>query len=130
MGDLPHTWIAAEYVLAVRSLFGYEREFDRALVLAAGLAPQWIDGSGVQVDRMPTLYGKLSYLLRRVDDETLRFDIGSAIAAKLILRPPLAGRLRSVTVNGEPYAEFDANSVTLPGMAAQVVCSIEKITAG
>src|SRR4029079_18186360 len=38
VGDLPHTWVAAEYVLAVRSLFAYERAADRRLVLAAGLA--------------------------------------------------------------------------------------------
>ena len=29
IGDLPHTWIAAEYVLAVRTLIAYEREADR-----------------------------------------------------------------------------------------------------
>ena len=29
VGDLPHTWIAAEYVLALRCLFAYEREADR-----------------------------------------------------------------------------------------------------
>ena len=51
VGDLPHTWVAAEYVLAVRSLFAYERAADRRLVLAAGLAPEWTTGSGVQVTR-------------------------------------------------------------------------------
>ncbi len=57
VGDLPHTWVAAEYVLAVRSLFAYERAADRRLVVAAGLAPEWTTGPGVQVQAMPTLYG-------------------------------------------------------------------------
>ena len=102
VGDLPHTWIAGEYVLALRSLIAYEREADECLILAAGLAPEWIEGAGVRVDRMPTLYGSLSYSLRRVDANTLRFQIDGGIMAKVVLRPPLAGPLRSVTLIHTP----------------------------
>jgi hypothetical protein len=123
VGDLPHTWISAEYVLAVRSLFAYEREADRSLVLAAGLAPEWIEGSGVEVRRMPTLYGMLSYSLLRIDSATLRFEIGSGVAAKLVLRPPLGAPLRSVTVDGSDYASFDQDSVTLLRTPAEVICT-------
>ncbi len=130
MGDLPHTWIAAEYVLAVRSLFAYERESDRCLVLAAGLAPEWIEESGVCVERMPTLYGSLCYSLRRLDAVTLRFDITSAVAAKLVLRPPLPGPLTSVAVDGEPHTEFDAKSVTVQRTPAQVICTVTNSGSG
>ncbi len=106
IGDLPHTWIAAEYVLAVRSLFAYEREADRSLVVAAGLAAEWIEGSGVQVSKMPTLYGSLSYSLRRADSRTLRFEIGGGVAARILLRPPLAAPLRSVMVERQRVHEF------------------------
>jgi hypothetical protein len=122
VGDLPHTWIAAEYVLAVRSLFAYECEADQSLVLAAGLAAEWIEGSGVNVDKMPTLYGSLSYSLRRVDSETLRFEIGGGITANMVLRPPLTGALRSVLVNGIAYAGFDEESVTIFQTPAEVTC--------
>ena len=125
LGDLPHTWIAAEYVLAVRSLFAYERETERAIVLAAGVAAAWIEGAGVQVDKMPTLFGDLSYALRRLDESTLRFEIHSRIPATLLLRPPLAAPLRSVLVNGRPWTGFDADSVTLGGEPAEVTCSTE-----
>ncbi|GAC1671989.1 MAG: discoidin domain-containing protein [Steroidobacteraceae bacterium] len=123
VGDLPHTWIAAEYLLAVRSLFAYEREADQSLVLAAGLAAEWIEGCGVNVNEMPTLYGILSYSLRRVDASTLRFDIGSAITAKLVLRPPLAAALRSVFIDGRACTSFDEDSVTLFHAPAEVICS-------
>ncbi len=123
VGDLPHTWIAGEYVLAVRSLLAYEREADSSLVLAAGLAPEWIEGSGVQVNRMPTLYGTLSYSLRRIDSATLRFGIEGGIAAKIVLRPPLATPLRSVTVDGSAYANFDEDSVTVLRTPAEVICT-------
>jgi hypothetical protein len=123
VGDLPHTWIAGEYVLAVRSLFAYERETDHCLVLGAGLAPEWIENSGVRVEKMPTLYGSLSYSLRRIDPATLRLEIGGGIAAKIVLRPPLHGALRGVTVDGEPYTAFDGDSVTLSRTPAQVICT-------
>ena len=125
VGDLPHTWIAGEYVLALRSLIAYEREADECLILAAGLAPEWIEGAGVHVDRMPTLHGSLSYSLRRTDANTLRFQIDGGIMAKIILRPPLAAPLRSVTVNGSPCTSFDGDSVTLIHTPAEVICTTE-----
>jgi F5/8 type C domain-containing protein len=120
VGDLPHTWISAEYVLAVRSLFAYEREADGTLILGAGLAPEWIEGKGVEVTSMRTLYGELSYSLRRADAHTLRCDIRGEIKARIILKPPLFATLRSVTVNGAPVAGIEADSVTIPGSPAQV----------
>ena len=123
IGDIPHTWIAAEYVLAVRSLFAYEREADDCLVLGAGLAPEWLEEAGVRVETMPTLYGKLSYALRKVEAGVLRFEIGAGVSAKLVLLPPLTAPLRSVTVNGEPYDGFDARSVTIMHTPAEVVCT-------
>ncbi len=122
IGDLPHTWIAAEYVLAVRSLFAYEREADQCLVLAAGLAPEWIEGAGVHVRGMPTLHGSLSYSLRRIDPQTLQFKIGGGITGKLVLRPPLAAPMCSVIINGSAYTSFDGDSVAVPDAPAEVTC--------
>ncbi len=102
VGDLPHTWIAAEYVLAVRSLFAYERESRRSLVLAAGLSPEWLEGAGVEVKAMPTLYGALSYSLRQIDARTLRFDIPTAIdAPRDSAAAARARRCRASRVNGD-----------------------------
>jgi hypothetical protein len=120
VGDLPHTWISAEYVLAVRSLFAYERQTDNVLILAAGLAPEWLEGQGVEVRRMRTLYGELSYSLRRTDARTLRCEIRGDIKARIVLRPPLGAPLRSATVNGAPAASLEADGVTIPGLPAQV----------
>jgi hypothetical protein len=122
VGDLPHTWISAEYVLAIRSLFAYEREADGALVLAAGLAPEWIEGDGVRVRSMPTLYGALSYSLRRIDERTVRFELASGVDCRIILRPPLAGPLREVRIDGVPVP-IDGDSVALPSIPAEVLCT-------
>lgn len=122
LGDLPHTWIAAEYVLAIRSLFAYELEADRALVLAAGLAPAWIEGDGVRVRSMPTIYGELSYSLQRIDARTVKFDLRPGVDCRLILKPPLAAPLREVRINGAP-ARVDGDSVTLQSVPAEVLCT-------
>jgi F5/8 type C domain len=122
LGDLPHTWVAAEYVLAVRSLFAYEREADRTLVLAAGLAPEWIAGAGVQVISMPTFYGSLSFSVRRLDANSLHFKIASGVTAKILLRPPLPAPLCGVSIDGSAYTAFDEHSVTIASTPADVIC--------
>jgi hypothetical protein len=122
LGDLPHTWIAAEYVLAVRCLFAYEREADRTLIVAAGLAAEWLGGAGVEVNAMPTLYGALSYTLRRLDAATLRFEMPRGFAGKILLKPPLGAPLKRVIVDGLEFGDFDADSVSLPRTAAEVTC--------
>jgi len=124
VGDLPHTWVAAEYVLAVRSLFAYEREADRTLVVGAGLAAEWTTGAGVHVRAMPTLYGDLSFSARTVDEHTFRFDVGAGVAGAIEIRPPLSGRLIGVSVNGSEHADFDAHSVTIASAPAEIACRI------
>lgn len=124
VGDLPHTWVAAEYVLALRSLFAYERADERRLVVAAGLAAEWTRGPGVRVQQMPTPYGALSFCARTQDDDTFRCDIGPGVAASIELRPPLSGRLVGVSVNGTAHEDFDARSVIIASTPAEVVCRV------
>ena len=124
VGDLPHTWVAAEYVLAVRSLFAYERADNRTLVIAAGLAPEWTSGEGVRVQRMPTLHGPLSFTARTVDEHTFRCDIEPGVTAGIQLCPPLSGRLVGVTVDGRAHEDFDARSVIILRTPAEIVCHI------
>ena len=93
------------------------------LIVAAGLASDWIEGSGVQVSGMPTVHGNLSYLLRRIDSRTLRFTIGGGITARVVLRPPLAAAIRSVIVNGSAHTNFDGDSVTILQTPAEITCT-------
>ena len=66
IGDLPHGWVAADVIRSVLDVFAYEREADRALVLAAGVPSSWITGKdGIAVNNLPTPYGLLSYSLQR-----------------------------------------------------------------
>jgi hypothetical protein len=79
---------------------------------------------------MPTLYGSLSYSLRRLDAHSVRFEVSGGLAAKLVLRPPLAQALTSVTLNGDSCTSFDQDSVTLVNAAAAVICIMSERVEG
>ena len=56
---MPHGWVASDFIRATLDLFAYERDADHAIVLAAGIAPGWLDAGGIAVDR-------LAHAVRRV----------------------------------------------------------------
>ncbi len=65
IGDLPHTWVGSDFVRSMLDCFGYERERDDALVLAAGVPADWVrEAPGIAVHDLHTWYGPLTYSLR------------------------------------------------------------------
>ncbi len=68
IGDMPHTWVAAEFIRSVLDLLVYER--DDALVVGAGVPLAWLDGAGVAVRRLGTRFGALDLQMRRQGDVT------------------------------------------------------------
>lgn len=125
IGDVPHAWIAAEYVLAFHTMLAYERMADDALVIAAGVPPAWLDGgAAVTVDAFATYFGDLGYTLRRRDPTTLTLAFRGDFAVPaggIVLRPPLAGGLTAVTVDGTPLAGFGLDEVVLRQRPLEVV---------
>ena len=63
VGDMPHGWVASDFIRAVLDLFVYERDGDHALVLAGGVPPAWIERSRVTVKGLRTPYGVVGYSL-------------------------------------------------------------------
>ncbi len=125
IGDMPHTWVGAGFVDAVRTLFAYERESDRSLVLAAGIPARWVTGeTGVGVKRLPTHHGILSYTLRAEGPDTVRLRLSGDLAlppGKIVVRSPLDRPLRSLTVNGQPVDTFTADAAVVGECPADVV---------
>ena len=70
IGDLPHGWVASDFLRSALDLFAFDRESDQALVLAAGLPDAWLVGNGVEVRGLRTAAGSLSYRLRRRGNRT------------------------------------------------------------
>jgi hypothetical protein len=103
LGDLPHTWVASDFIRAALDLFVYEAP-DRSLVLMGGIDPGWLHGTGVDV-RIPwSSHGAVEYSAR-FEGDTLAVQLRSAPGntAYLLLRPPMEGRL-SATDHGRPLA--------------------------
>jgi hypothetical protein len=125
IGDMPHTWVAAGFIHSLRAMFAYEREDDRALVIAAGVPWEWVaSDTGVGVKRLPTYYGVLNYTLRAEAPGTLHMRLTGDLGvppATIILQPPLPGPLTHVTVNGKPILTFDAEHATITEFPADIV---------
>ncbi len=95
LGDMPHTWIGAEYA---RALFGMlMHEGDRALTLLPGAPPAWLDGDGVRVTGLPTSYGSLSMSAKR-DGAKLVVHLDAGLRTDAALDSDLA--LAQATVIG------------------------------
>jgi hypothetical protein len=124
IGDMPHTWVASSFVRTLRTMLAYEREEDRALVLAAGVAPAWLaTDPGVGVKRLPTYFGVLSYTLRAEGDGALRMRLTGDINVPpggIVLAPPLPRALTAVSVNGKAVPEFTADTATIREFPADV----------
>lgn len=122
-GDLPHAWVGAEYILAFRDLFAYERERDRSLVVGAGIPPEWLDAGEVAVAGLPTGYGYLNLRIRRAEGGALRLTLGGALKIPpggLCFAPPGAGPLRAVWVNGVPTMAFTPKEARIMSFPADV----------
>jgi hypothetical protein len=64
LGDMPHGWVASDFINATLDMLAFDRPADGALVLAAGVPASWLAGDGIAIERLRTPYGRLSYSLR------------------------------------------------------------------
>jgi len=66
IGDLPHGWVASDFLRAALDLYAYDDSAHGTVVLGAGLPRDWLEGHGVTVTHLATPWGPLSYRARRV----------------------------------------------------------------
>jgi len=125
IGDMPHTWIGSSFIRAVRTMLAYEDEPNEALILAAGVPGVWLlDGAGVEVKRLPTYYGVLTYGLHRDGPNRMRLKVAGDLnlpAGGIVVQPPLERPLTSLSVNGHPSTAFTARSATINEFPAEAV---------
>lgn len=125
LGDVPHTWIASEYMLAFASLFAYEHQADDALILGAGLDEQWLKSpNGISVRGLPTWHGELDLAMKREREGSLLIEIGGNLRQPrggFVLRPPTNRAIRAVTVNGQPVNSFTKAEATVREFPASVI---------
>jgi len=104
IGDLPHTWVGAEFIQAFLSLFAYENGGDQ-LVLAAGLPRAWVEApGGVGIQGLHTAFGVLSYHLEpsHPGETQVNIEAGLRLPPKgLVINPPLPQATTGIELNGK-----------------------------
>ncbi|HXF77654.1 MAG TPA: discoidin domain-containing protein [Usitatibacter sp.] len=126
VGDMPHGWVASDYIRSVLDVFAYEREAERSLVLASGVPLDWLDGQGIAVERLRTRWGNLAYALRRdAGRVVLTLPAGNASPpGGWRLAWPLEGNPRCARVTGASWKK-GASEIRIPRAPARVVVAAE-----
>jgi hypothetical protein len=122
IGDLPHGWVASDFIRAALDVFAYEREGDQALVLGAGIPPDWLGGSGITVRDLRTPYGPLSYTVKNETDGVV-WHLGAASRVPpggLVLVWPGAQPPPEARINGQP-APWDGRELRVRELPARIV---------
>ena len=122
VGDMPHAWVASDFIRSTLDLFAYERDADRALVLGAGIPAAWLRGRGIAVEGLRTPYGPLSYSLRQQGSRTL-LHIASGAGVPpggFVFIWPDAQPPRSTRVNGR-LARWQNGELVIRELPAKVL---------
>ena len=103
VGDMPHGWVASDFIRSTLDLIAYERERDSTLVVGAGIPYEWAhDPHGVTVTGLHTWWGVLSLSAKPMSN-AIRMTIDGVAPPKGIeVHAPFGRAVRSVRVNGRP----------------------------
>lgn len=124
IGDMPHTWVGSDFINAIRSMFVYENESNKSLVLASALYQDWIDSpGGMSVENLPTYYGEISYSIKKDKDKYVFSIFGdvklpsNGIKIKNFNGSKLPVK---VIVNGKERKYYTENEITVNEFPAKV----------
>lgn len=121
VGDLPHAWVASDFVRSVLDMFAYGREADASLVIAAGTPTRWFDGKGIGIAELRTPYGRLNYTLQRTDKQlVLQLQPGLILPpGGVVFAWPYQGEPGKASINGEP-AQWENGELRIQQLPASV----------
>jgi hypothetical protein len=114
IGDMPHAWVASDFIRAALDLFAYERSADRSIVLGSGLAPDWLTGQGSAIEGLRTPYGTIDLAMRGTADR-LEVTLGGSAAPPggFVLPWPFDGKPGRAMIDGAP-ADFGKDGLRFP----------------
>ncbi len=113
IGDMPHSWVGAEFINSIRNMLVYEN-YDSTLVVGAGVKEEWLlSGGKVAVEDLPTYFGGISFDMRidrsgggeRVvvnigGDERLRERVNLGLIPGVRVKNPLGKKPLYIVVGG------------------------------
>lgn len=119
IGDMPHAWVASDFIRAALDLFAYER--GEAIVLGGGLDAGWLEGGGSSIRGLRTTAGSVDLAMKR-DGGGLVATIGGTArpAGGFVLPWPLAGKPGKAKVDGRPVS-IAAGGLHIPATGRPIV---------
>jgi hypothetical protein len=118
LGDMPHAWVASDYVRAVLDLLGHERDEDATIVLGAGWTPEWLE-HGVAVSGLGTSRGELHYRLQPEGAQTWTLHLHGPAGAAMRLAWGGSGPLPRALYDGRELA-WSGRELALPAAPARI----------
>ena len=105
IGDMPHAWVASDFVRGALDMFAWDRRDDAALMLGGGLGADWLSGRGAAIRILATPYGLLDFSMRG-DARRLSAVIGGTARPPggFVLAWPFDGEPPGAKVDGRPAA--------------------------
>jgi hypothetical protein len=123
VGDMPHAWIASDFIQSALDLFAYERPADQSLVVAAGVPTDWLAGQGIGIEKLRTPYGNLTYTLRR-DGQRVLLKVAAGVKLPdggLVYPWPYASAPGKASINGQASKWEKGNELRIRAVPAEVV---------
>jgi len=111
IGDMPHTWIGAEFATAVRRML--LRENGATLELFRAVPDAWWEGEGIALRDLPTAFGLANLTARRSRSQaTVELSLSGPAPERITVRYPGGKRAR---VDGE-RVEFKGDVIEVARM--------------
>ena len=127
IGDMPHGWVASDFISSALDLFAYERETDHSFVLGAGIPALWFDGNGVAIRGLGTPYGPVAFSARHNDSRlTLHIDAGAHPPGGFVFPWPLPGHPGETRIDGA-HASWHHGELRIPAGTADVTIDVQAI---
>ena len=122
LGDMPHTWIGAEYINVIRNMLIIED--NKELNLFKGVPIEWYQpGKNISIENMPTEFGRIS-INADSSERQIKFDVSGKImgADKITLTLPKNLGIKTILVNGKADKSWlGTGEVILPGLPAKIL---------
>jgi hypothetical protein len=114
IGDMPHAWVASDFVRSALDIFAWDRRDDRVLVLGGGLSPGWLEGRGSAIRGVATPYGSLDFAMRGDPRKLIATIAGTARPpGGFVLAWPFDGKPGTALVNGR-RASWHEGAIHIP----------------
>jgi len=116
IGDMPHTWIGAEFATAIRRML--LRENGGALELFRAVPDAWWEGEGIRLGDLPTSFGIANLRARRSHSQaTVDLELSGPAPKRITFRHPGAKKARA---DGRP-CDIRDDVVSAPNFKRLVV---------